>query len=44
LNSNNRIHPSGPGQIVDASTIGTTGQITSARDPRTIQVAAKFFF
>lgn len=44
LNSNNQIHPSGPGQIVDPSTIGTAGQITSARDPRTIQVAAKFFF
>jgi hypothetical protein len=44
LNSNNQIKPAGPGQTVDAATIGTSGQITTARDPRSIQVAVKFLF
>jgi hypothetical protein len=50
LNNNNQIFPGGPGQTVTApgpgnsGTVGTAGQITTTRDPRTIQVAVKFLF
>jgi hypothetical protein len=44
LGNNDRILPAGPGQTVTPATIGTSGQITTARDPRSIQVAVKFLF
>jgi hypothetical protein len=47
LNNNNQIFPGGPGQTVtpgSSGTVGTAGQITTSRDPRTIQVALKFLF
>ncbi len=33
-----------PGTLVTPATVGTTGQITSWRDPRNIQVALKLYF
>ena len=41
---NNSIFPANPGNAVTSSIVGTSGQINSARDPRTIQIGAKFLF
>ena len=40
----NGITAANPGQAVTQSVVGTSGQITTARDPRTIQIGAKFLF
>jgi Carboxypeptidase regulatory-like domain/TonB-dependent Receptor Plug Domain len=41
---NNSIRLSTPGQVATAAVAGTAGQVTATRDPRTVQVAAKFYF
>lgn len=41
---NTAIYPANPGQTVTPSTVGTSGQVNSTRDPRTIQLGAKFYF
>lgn len=41
---NTGISPPNPGDRVTAATMGTTGQITGTRDPRTVQLGAKFLF
>jgi carboxypeptidase family protein len=38
------INLSSPGEVVTTATQGTSGTITSTRDPRNIQMALKFFF
>jgi hypothetical protein len=40
----NTINAPGPGQVPTLATVGTSGQITTARDPRTIQIGAKLLF
>lgn len=41
---NTRISMPNPGQALDQANRGTSGQINSTRDPRTIQLGAKFYF
>jgi hypothetical protein len=33
-----------PGQVATPATAGNTGQVNSTRDPRNVQIAAKFYF
>jgi len=41
---NNSIRLSTPGQVATAAVAGTAGQVTATRDPRTVQIGAKFYF
>ena len=44
---NTTISPANPGQTVTGGpngTLGTSGQVNSTRDPRTVQLGAKFYF
>ena len=44
---NTTIYPSNPGQAVTSGSngsVGTSGQVNSTRDPRTVQLGAKFYF
>ena len=41
---NTGISATNPGTAVTAATRGTSGQLTSTRDPRNIQMALKLFF
>ena len=41
---NTEISAAAPGLPVTSATIGTAGQVNSTRDPRTVQIGAKFYF
>ena len=44
---NTSIYPANPGDIVTAGangTVGTSGQVNSTREPRNVQLGAKFYF
>jgi hypothetical protein len=41
---NTVISPANPGAAPTAGDVGTSGQVNSTRDPRTVQLGAKFYF